>query len=125
MGDIQACRNCAGTIDDTHQRTCPHCLEELRTRSFQRREDLERFREDRRAHGAPVHDDGQEGSNVISLLLGLAASVMIVAGGLVAFGGFASGSFAQGARALGQAVVPLAMGFGLFEMARRRGGASS
>jgi hypothetical protein len=122
MGDLRVCRHCAGSIQDTHQRTCPHCLEDLRTRTFQTEADLERFREDRRAHGAPVADDEDEGSTVLAVLLLVAGVVMIGAGGLVAFAGIATGAFPDVARALGQAAIPLAMGFGLFEMARRYGG---
>lgn len=119
MAPLEACRHCAGRIRDPDQRTCPHCLEALATRTFQAEEDLERFREDRRAHGAPVpEDEGGRGSGV-ALVLGATAAVMIVAGGGIAFGGLASGSFARATRALGEAAVPLAMGIGLFEMARR------
>lgn len=123
MAEVQACQHCAGTIQDPDQRNCPHCLEDLRTRSFQTREDLERYREDRRAHGAPVHGADEDGSGgLVAVLLGVAATVMIVAGATVVFGALASGDGARTARALSQAVVPLAMGAGLFELARRKRG---
>lgn len=126
MGDLQVCRRCAGSIHDPDQRTCPHCLEGLRTRSFRTREDLERFREDRRAHGAPVPEEDASGSSgPLALVLGLAATIMIVAGGTVAFAGIATGEVPRATRAIGQAIVPLAMGLGLFEMARRYGGGSA
>lgn len=123
MAELQACQHCAGTIQDPRQRTCPHCLEELRTRSFRSREDLERFREDRRAHGASVVHDGEDGGRpVLGLVLGLAGTIMVLAGGVVAYGGIVSGDIGRAANTIGQAVVPLAMGLGLFVMARRYGG---
>jgi hypothetical protein len=121
MADLQACQRCAGSIQDPDQRTCPHCLEPLRTRSFANREDLERYREDRRAHGADiVQDEPEQGDTTMALLLGFAATVMIVAGGIVAFGGVATGDGGRAARAIGQAVVPIALGVGLLEAARRK-----
>lgn len=123
MPELRACQHCAGTIIDPEQRTCPHCLEDLRTRSFKTREGLERFREDRRAHGAPVAEpENGSTTGLYTILLGLAATIMIVAGGTVAYGGVASGDVAQASRAIEQAIVPLAMGLGLFEIARRKRG---
>lgn len=125
MAELRACQHCAGTIQDERQRTCPHCLEELRVRSFRSREDLERFREDRRAHGAPVEDDSEGGSPLLAIALGLAGTVMVLLGGAVAYGGIVSGDVARASNTLGQAVVPLAAGLGLFVMARRYGGTGS
>lgn len=123
MAELRACQHCAGRVQDDRQRTCPHCLEELRVRSFRSREDLDRFREDRRAHGAPVPEEDEGGSRTLAAVLSVAATIMIVAGGAIAYAGIASGQVPYATRSIGQAIVPLAMGLGLFEMARRhRGG---
>lgn len=122
MAPIEACQHCAGRIHDPRQRTCPHCLETLQTKNFRREDDLERFRQDRKAHGAPVPEQDRGRSHgLIAVVMGAAAAIMIVAGGTIVFAGATSGSLAQVWQSLGRAFVPLAMGVGLFEMARRFG----
>lgn len=126
MDAVEACQHCAGRIQDPGQRTCPHCLEELETRRFQSQEALERFRDDRAAHGAPVPDHGEGGRRTgLALALAFGATVMLVAGGGIAFSGVASGSIPETMNAIGQAAVPLALGVGMFVMARRYGGSGT
>lgn len=126
MASIEACQHCTAKILDPEQRTCPQCLEPLNTRSFRSEADLERYRRDRRTHGAPVPDEDEgTSSRLIAIALGAAATLMVLAGGTIAFAGVSTGEFPDATNALGQAVIPLAMGLGLFEMARRYGGAGA
>lgn len=122
MPSVEACEHCAGRVEHRGQRTCPHCLEPLETRTFGSEAALERFREDRRAHGADVPVEEDDSSTALGLVFSAIAVIMIVAGAGIAYSGLASGSFPEAARAIGQAVMPLAMGAGFFVMARRYGG---
>lgn len=120
------CANCAGPIHDADQATCPHCLDALAVRRFRSKEGLEAFREDRRAHGAPVEDAaGSARRPGLALAFAFAATIMLVAGGGILFNGVVSGSLVDVTRSFGQALVPLSIGLGLAVVARRYGGAGS
>ncbi len=121
--DRTVCANCASPVDDTSQVTCPHCLEGLSVKRFASQEGVEAYKEDRRAHGAPVDDPHpSSGRPVLAIVLGFFGLVMLIAAGGLVLSGFFSGSRAELTTAIVQSLVPLGIGAGLFQVARQYGG---
>lgn len=122
-----ACDACGRQITDQRQTTCPHCLATLSTRTFQRREDLDAFQEDRRAHGGPEDLGGRRFASrpILALVLVAAGILMLSAAVGIVVAASMSGSGAQLTNAFMQALVPFGLGAGLFQVARKYGGLGS
>lgn len=123
---LTVCGQCGARTDDPSQSTCPNCLEPLQVKTFGSEASLEAFREDRRAHGAPVPDeDRTERRPGLALAFAFTATIMLLAAGGIVFHGAVSGSLGRTTYAIGQAVVPAAMGLGMAVLARKYGGTSA
>jgi hypothetical protein len=121
-GRIEACQHCAIRVEDPNQRLCPNCLNDLRTKSFNTEEGFERYREDRKAHGAKVDDQESDGRPLLALGLAFAAMIMLVAAGGIMFRAFSQGSWGAVANSMTQAVTPLAFGFAMAVAAHKVNG---
>jgi hypothetical protein len=125
-GAIEACQHCSARVEDPQQSLCPNCLNNLETRSFATQDGLERFREDRRAHGVDV-PGAKEGSGRpgVAMLLAFGAVVMLLGAGGILWQGYQQGSFGTLVNSFGQAVMPLALGLTMAVAARKFGGNGS
>lgn len=119
------CGHCTARVQDERQATCPHCLEPLSVRRFTSQASLEAFREDRKAHGAPVPDtEGGKRRIGVALAFAFASTLLFLAAVGITFSGVASGSWPRTLRAVTQAAVPAAIALALAMVARKYGGGS-
>lgn len=118
---VRACMRCGNRVHDPDQRTCPTCLAPLQLRTFASEEAYAGFLADRRSHGTYVEPVGAKPRLGYALALGVAGSFMLLVAGAVLYTGLGGGLGIETLASVSVAIVPLGLGAGLFEVARRVG----
>ncbi|MDX1610808.1 MAG: hypothetical protein R3185_00465 [Candidatus Thermoplasmatota archaeon] len=118
---IQACARCGNEVRSTDQRTCPHCLHELRIRHLGSPQALAHFQEDRKEHGTYVEPVRAKPKRGVAGALLFAGTLLVGVAGAILLGGLTTGGWVSLTGALGDAVIPLSMGAALVAVAIKTG----